>query len=354
MNNKQTVLLAFITCLIIGLVWFSVYLGKDEFEQYQSNQDEALESHGKTIENNGLTLIDLSIAEQKNSGIQTALTETYRLQKKIPTYGTVISIAPIATAQVEYNTLKSNLLQAKAGSDQRKQQYQRLKLLNDDDKNISDNALSESLAQLKLDDANVMAASSKLNQFIVNSKQQWGSSLSALIMAQTNKSYLIGLLNHQYALVQISLPLDSPQPIAGDKITIKPLGTKTNGIEAYYVDKAIQTDINFMGKTYFFSAPAQQLREGMRVNAIIPDKQSDSIQGSVISNKSVVWYASKPWVYVKTSKTQFIRTPINADTEIGEGWFDPHFKVGSEIVTTGAQLLLSEEFKYLIKNENDD
>jgi len=29
-------------------------------------------------------------------------------------------------------------------------------------------------------------------------------------------------------------------------------------------------------------------------------------------------------------------------------------KPGDELVTSGAQLLLSEEFKYQIKNENDD
>jgi len=35
-------------------------------------------------------------------------------------------------------------------------------------------------------------------------------------------------------------------------------------------------------------------------------------------------------------------------------WFDQKFPIGTEIVTTGAQLLLSEEFKYIIQNENDD
>ena len=31
-----------------------------------------------------------------------------------------------------------------------------------------------------------------------------------------------------------------------------------------------------------------------------------------------------------------------------------HIKAGDEIITRGAQLLLSEEFKFQIKNENED
>jgi hypothetical protein len=38
------------------------------------------------------------------------------------------------------------------------------------------------------------------------------------------------------------------------------------------------------------------------------------------------------------------------------GWIVPKGKINvdDEIVTNGAQLLLSEEFKYQIKNENED
>ena len=38
------------------------------------------------------------------------------------------------------------------------------------------------------------------------------------------------------------------------------------------------------------------------------------------------------------------------------GWIVPEgkIKIDDEIVTNGAQLLLSEEFKYQIKNENED
>jgi hypothetical protein len=55
---------------------------------------------------------------------------------------------------------------------------------------------------------------------------------------------------------------------------------------------------------------------------------------------------------------QFIRKPISTDTEVdsgnSSGWFNQGIDKNSEVVISGAQLLLSEEFKYLIKNENED
>jgi hypothetical protein len=74
----------------------------------------------------------------------------------------------------------------------------------------------------------------------------------------------------------------------------------------------------------------------------------------LIPSSAVVWHGGKPWVYVKKQNNQFVRQPISTDTEIEEGWFNQEISAGSEVVTNGAQLLLSEEFKYLIKNENED
>jgi hypothetical protein len=90
----------------------------------------------------------------------------------------------------------------------------------------------------------------------------------------------------------------------------------------------------------------------MRVN--VEAAASDSTNGIIIPSSAVVWYAGTPWVYFKQGKDQFVRKPISADTEVEAGWFNQGLDANSEVVVNGAQLLLSEEFKYLIKNENED
>ncbi|HWT28047.1 MAG TPA: hypothetical protein VN084_00940, partial [Methylophilaceae bacterium] len=75
----------------------------------------------------------------------------------------------------------------------------------------------------------------------------------------------------------------------------------------------------------------------------------------VIPNDAVVWYGGKAWVYRQESPERFVRQPIETDHETGNGWFNTGLiKPGDALVTSGAQLLLSEEFKYQIKNENED
>ncbi|MEY3650691.1 MAG: hypothetical protein RLZZ351_56, partial [Pseudomonadota bacterium] len=62
------------------------------------------------------------------------------------------------------------------------------------------------------------------------------------------------------------------------------------------------------------------------------------------------------WVYKKEGKENFIRLPISTEQPSKDGWFikPSIIQTNDEIVTSGAQLLLSEEFKYQIKNENED
>jgi multidrug efflux system membrane fusion protein len=59
--------------------------------------------------------------------------------------------------------------------------------------------------------------------------------------------------------------------------------------------------------------------------------------------------------YRKSGDDRFSRVYVSTDQEVDGGWFNiGRLLPGDEIVVTGAQLLLSEEFKYQITNENDD
>ena len=76
-------------------------------------------------------------------------------------------------------------------------------------------------------------------------------------------------------------------------------------------------------------------------------------------HEAVVWYANQAWVYQKVEAEKFIRRLISTEVEIESeaisGWYNTAGLAASdEVVTSGAQLLLSEELKYQIKNENED
>jgi hypothetical protein len=72
----------------------------------------------------------------------------------------------------------------------------------------------------------------------------------------------------------------------------------------------------------------------------------------------VVWWAGRAWVYRRLGQDSFSRHEIPTDmpAEKEAGFVAPAnlFKADEKIVTTGAQLLLSEEFRSQIQVGGDD
>jgi hypothetical protein len=352
MTKKLTLIIVLQAILIIALFWVLVFYGKDEYEAYQSEHEEEIESPSRVTENAGINVVSLPPATQQNSGIKAAKVAAASYQGEIESFGNVVGIDSLIEAKANYLSLKTNANLAHAASGQNMQQYQRLKSLNEDDKNVSDRAVQEALAAVNADKANITASELQLKNLQTNMKLQWGEALAKLAFNDKLPPHLENLLNRKNVLIQVSLPLSNATPEKDSSITVTPLNESSTSIKAIYVSPASTSDSNGFGKTFYYSAPADQLRIGMRVN--IQAASSGSTNGIIIPSSAVVWYAGTPWAYFKQGKDQFVRKPISADTEVETGWFNQGLDASSEVVVNGAQLLLSEEFKYLIKNENED
>ena len=214
--------------------------------------------------------------------------------------------------------------------------------------------MQEALAAVNADNAKISASELQLNNLQTSMKLQWGEALTKLALEDKSAPHLASLLERKNALIQVSLPLNTSAPKAGSSIHVTPLNESVAPIKAIYVSPASTSDTSNFSKTYYYSAPAELLRIGMRVNVEMDPIAGDTANGIIIPSNAVVWYAGKPWAYFKQGKDQFIRKPISADTEVAAGWFNRGIDAKSEVVVSGAQLLLSEEFKYQIKNENED
>ncbi len=358
MNRKTTLVIALQAVLIVTLFWVLVFYGKDEYEAYQNEQEEEIESLNRVSTNEGINIVSLTPATQKNSGIQTVKVNGANFQGEIKSFGNVIAIDSLIEAKSRYLSLKSEIAIAKSASTNNLLQYQRLKTLNDDDKNVSDQALQAALANVQADKARVSANELQLNNLQTNTKLLWGVSLANLAFADNLPPHLAHLLTRKNVLIQISLPLSSGTPKQSSSVDVTPLNASMQPIQAVYISPATQSDISGFGKTFYYSAPGDLLRTGMRVNVVKASAAGNAASGVVIPSNAVVWYAGKAWAYFKTGQdkdhVQFIRKPISTDTEVDEGWFNQGLAENSEVVVSGAQLLLSEEFKYLIKNENED
>ncbi|MES2579395.1 MAG: efflux RND transporter periplasmic adaptor subunit [Pseudomonadota bacterium] len=364
MNKKVIMIIGLQALLIIVLFWVAIFYAKDEFETFRAEQEEEIESPSRVSTVEGINTVTLPLATQLNSGIKTAKIASTSFHGEIKSFGNVVAIDQLIEGKASYLNLQSNLKLAHVGITQKNQQYQRLKILNADDKNVSDLALQEALAAVDADKANISAIELQLKNLQTNLKLRWGNTLAKIAFSEKLSPQMANLLNKNNVLIQVSLPLNTSPPVLGAMVNITPLTESSAPIKATYVSPAATSDSNGFGNTFYYSAPADLLRIGMRVNVEVEPDSDDVSNGVVIPSNAVVWYAGKPWAYFKqeqhtqnSNKDQpslFVRKPISTDTEIDAGWFNQGIEPDTEIVVSGAQLLLSEEFKYLIKNENED
>ena len=352
-NKKSAIIIGLQALLIVILFWMLVFYGKDEYEDFRTEQEEEIESLDRVAEKEGISIVSLSPAVQKNSGISYAKVKEMAYQDEIKGFGIVMPIDTLIEAKTMLLNLNAELSALKANNQQHQSQYDRLKTLNDDDKNVSDLAVQEALALVNTDKANINSKLLEIENLQANAKLKWGSSLANAALSNQPSSVFKNILTRKNMLIQVSLPFNVPEPKMGDIVKISPLNGKQL-IKAEYISVATQADSNGAGKTFYFVAPAKDLRLGMRVRVEASADKNTVNNGIIIPSSAVVWYAGTPWAYFKEGDDQFIRKPIMADKEVDAGWFNTGFDAESEVVVRGAQLLLSEEFKYLIKNENDD
>jgi len=68
---------------------------------------------------------------------------------------------------------------------------------------------------------------------------------------------------------------------------------------------------------------------------------------------AVVWYAGRPWVYLQNDDETFQRHPLENWRATGDTWWVREALAGRRIVVRGAQLLLAEEFRAQVPEEDD-
>jgi hypothetical protein len=353
MNKKALWIIGAQVIFIVILIWVIVFLGRDEYELIQNESEEEIESPIHVSEQNGLQVVQLNLATQKNSGISVQPLQAYDYHGNIKVLGSVISIQTLVDYNSQYQLLKSQLALAESVLPNHQLQYQRYKQLNDDDKNVSDKALQEAQLLVINDQTHIKTTQAQLKALNDTIVAQWGQPLATLVTQHPSPGPLHDLLMQKKVLVQVSFPLNFKAPEGNSSILITPIQDEITPIRANYVSQSIQTDISNIGKTYFYSAPADYLRVGMRVN-VVPAQASSSLKGVLVPNQAIAWHGGMAWIYVKTKPDTFLRKPVASDIELDNGWFDNSLTPGTEVVIRGAQLLLSEEFKFQIKNENDD
>lgn len=352
MNKKVVAVIVLQAIIIVLLAWVLVFYGKDEYVAAQRADDKEISSPSRLSQEQGLSVVSLSAAAQKASGMIVETLKSANFKAEQISYGSVVGIEPLVDLRAKYLAAQADANVVRAAITSSQQEFERLQSLNRDDRNVSDRAVQLAEATLKADKAKLIAAETLAAGIRDGMRQQWGDTLTHWAVSESETA-LSKLRTHKEVLVQVALQAADLQPENIARVSLTTAGSNAKLIAASYVSPSPQTDSTIQGRTYFFRADAKELRSGMRVEARI-QLQGAANTGVIVPADAVVWYAGKAWAY-RQNDEKFTRLPVSTAQALEQGWFNAeNFKAGDQIVTNGAQLLLSEELKYQIKNENDD
>jgi len=269
----------------------------------------------------------------------------------------------LATARSEFSASTASVAAARSA-------YKRVRILNADNKNVSDRVVEDARTRLEAEEARLKAATDTV-RLLENSLQSEGPTGNrpltverggevVEIMAQPGESIepgspILRIARLDRLLARVDVPPGQHVPASATAARIYAVGYETTPIAAERVALAATVDPKSQGESFLFRLTGTLfgLRPGLAVTARI-NVPGAKKQGIVIPRGAIVRVAGRSYAYVQTNTNEFVRKEVPLDNPFGDGYFTtPNFSAGDRVVIEGAQILLSEEFKSQTAAEQD-
>jgi hypothetical protein len=352
-GSPSSLVIAAMAVIIAVLAVALVYFARDELALTAERPEEEIATPSAVAEEGGFAAVSVSAESQKASGIATAELKAAHSSAAAEVYGVVVNLQPLFELRGRYLAALAQRRALRAAAANSRAEYERLNNLCADDRNVSERVVQAAEAQWKGDEARVQGAEQTAESIRDEIRSAWGATITQWTIDPEDASFA-ALAAQRAVIVQIAFPHDVQAAAGRGSLTLAPVASPTARVDARYVSPAPQTDASLPGATYFYLAQGQTLRTGMRVAGQL-QLGGKARAGVAVPEAAVVWHGGRAWAYVREEPTTFLRKPVSTAEEIGNAWFNAEgFEPGEQVVVSGAQLLLSEELKFQIRNENED
>jgi hypothetical protein len=291
---------------------------------------------------NGEVVIRLDRQNQARNGIQVSELRESRRKEEYAATGLVLSAQELTELRNSYVAAQAQLVKARAAIGVSRQDYERLGALYREDRNASAKAFQAAEGTYHSDEASLGAAQDALALTESNIRQRWGESVSGWVFNSTPEFNRV--LQQRDLLIQVTLPpgaqFDAPRS------AILQISSR-DSVPARFVSALPRLDPRIQSLSYLYLAASRRnLVPGMTIAVRLAAGQQ--LQGVVVPQDAVVWWEGRAWAYVQRAVDQFARLEVPTQVPTQGGWFVSNANTihqGDKVVVTGAQQLLSEEFR---------
>lgn len=318
-----------------------------------ADDDDESAAPARVVRHGDGTAVRLPAALQQQGGIEVFTPEAVALAPETPVIGRVVDLQPLLELRSSQRQARADYEVARAALGSSTQALERLQMLEREAGNVSARQLQQARAQRDADQARATAARVLLEDLEYRALQDWGGVIAGWLR-DADSSELAALGRREQLLLLLTLPAGSRRPEAALTAQVDRDGDRARAVPAQLVSAAPRTVDGMQGETWFYRLPAGDLRTGMRVQAWLPLGGPEQA-GVLLPAQAVIRHAGRLWYFERQGGELFVRREAVAAQPVGDRYFVPGAALAqAEIVRTGAQTLLSEEFRARIPDEDDD
>ena len=288
----------------------------------------------------GETVVVVAVDAQRASGIVVAPVVATSVRAHYDAYATVVDPQPLVDLRTKLAGARADVATLTGQAQASSAEYQRSRTLFDDDHNVSLKALQNAQALMQADRDKRQTAKAALAGLIATAKLQYGEVLSRAAVDPDSK-LLMQLQSGEASILRVTLP-SSISASPADRLTLDAPDGRPVVLQKLSV--SLQADPAVQGTPWFYAAQ-RALPVGTHTTVTAPAAQT-STPALLLPSDAIVWYGGQTWASVRVAPDRFARRYVKpaSENEVGIA-VTSGFHSGDQVVTRGAQLLLSQELK---------
>ncbi|MDF1587603.1 MAG: hypothetical protein P1P93_00360 [Gammaproteobacteria bacterium] len=292
---------------------------------------------------------------QEYSGIETRHLEQSEFHPETKAIATVVDLTPMLALRARFLQAQSEYTMLKVTEQAAAKEKTRLQVLAKATKSIASKNLVYAESAWREAKAKLDGVTYQLNAIREQANHTWGSDIAHWLLATESPQWQRLVLNTD-SLLLVTLAIDHTLPPYVKHVRVAHNSVLADKAIAAYVSSAQQIDRVIQGETYFFKLSDTSLRTGMRLD-VWYSVQQQPLSGVFVPEQAIVWNSGQAWAYVEVEQGLYQRRSLQTAHVAQNGLFvteDGELKAGDQLIIKGAQMLLSEEFRWQILDEDDD
>jgi hypothetical protein len=244
--RPQTIIIASMALVIAVLAWALVYFGRDEMHLSAKAPEDEIPVRSALSMQGGSAAVRLTEKSQQASGIVVQTLEKAQADAAAEVYGVVVNVQPLLDLRARYAASVSEAQSLRAAASNSAADYQRLKKLFEDDRNVSERALQAAEAQWKADQARLSAAEQAAAAVRDTIRAGWGEVLAGWATNPESSAFQALARQHE-VLAQITFPYDLHAQAGRVSLLLAPVSVPDQERPARFLSAAPQTDVTLPG-----------------------------------------------------------------------------------------------------------